>query len=133
MLWFGLGLVVLDASRKAYGSPDVYEPRFRPAGPLLAEIRRLALSREADAPPALAAHAEAEELRARLGALNVELAAARTRERELDAQLRAAAEREQLLHDRIARADRTIGDITGSPSWRLTEPLRAAKRIVARH
>jgi SAM-dependent methyltransferase len=49
------------------------------------------------------------------------------------------AEREELLrrsnqdrHDlenRLGRAERTISDVTGSPSWRITSPLRVLKRM----
>ena len=45
-LWYGLGLVVVDAARLAYQNGSVYERRYQPAGPLLAEIRELVQARE---------------------------------------------------------------------------------------
>ena len=140
-LWFGLGLVVVDSARRAYGARPVYEPRFHPAGPLLAESRALALARGAEPPAVIPAEAQADVLRLRVAALSAELSIERERDRESerDERLRAAAAREHelrarlaALEERIARADRALESITSSPSWRVTEPLRVAKRRVSR-
>jgi hypothetical protein len=120
-LWYGLGLVVVDAARLAYQNGSVYERRYQPAGPLLAEIRELVQARERVPPRALSARQEANQLRMRLARLS----AARTREAELEAELEPLREREQ-------RAQLTLANITGSASWRMTQPLRRAKRAVRR-
>ena len=83
-----------------------------------------------------AAHAIEEQLRAQLQEqlgvarateekLAAELDTARAAETELRAQLTA-------LHDDYARAGRALANITGSASWRMTAPLRSAKRQFAR-
>jgi hypothetical protein len=120
-LWYGLGLVVVDSARLAYGNGPVYEPRYQPAGPLLAEIRELVLAREQVPARALSARQEANQLRMRLARLSAQLSAARMREAELV----PVREREQ-------RAQQVLQDITGSASWKLTRPLRSAKRGLAR-
>jgi len=43
---------------------------------------------------------------------------------------RLTTERDALA-ERVARADRVMQDMTSSPSWRLTAPLRRAKRLLA--
>jgi hypothetical protein len=45
-LWYGLGLVIVDATRLAYLNGSVYEQRYHPAGALLARARDLVLARE---------------------------------------------------------------------------------------
>ncbi len=56
-IWYGLGLVVVDASRPVYADPDQpppftgtwrggCEPRFYPAPPLLAAVREAIVARE---------------------------------------------------------------------------------------
>ncbi len=120
-LWYGLGLVVVDSARSAYGNGAVYEQRYQPAGPLLAEMRELVLARERIPPRALSAREEANQLRMRLARLS----AARTREAELEAELEPLREREQ-------RAQLALRNITGSASWKMTKPLRGAKRAMRR-
>jgi hypothetical protein len=128
-LWFGLGLVLVDSSRPAYLNGSVYERRYHPAGPLLAEIRRLVLARERW--PGAAEESEPEQLLRlyrRLLALEAELRDARVSEAELARELtevRRELDTEQ-EHTRAAR--QAVADITGSPSWKLTKPLRSAKR-----
>ncbi len=34
------------------------------------------------------------------------------------------------LRERLARAERAVRDLQASPSWRITRPLRAAKRLL---
>jgi hypothetical protein len=145
-LWYGLGLVLLDASRFAYAEQP-FERRYRPAGPLLGEIAELVAARERDpvnshpGDPALersdrlaqlsgelaAAHRE-------LAAAHRELAAARQRAAELSAQ---AAELSEAARAELSAAERdrerlrqALADVMGSPSWRLTAPLRSAKRAL---
>jgi hypothetical protein len=115
-LWFGLGLVIVDSSQLAYGNASVYEQRHHPSGPLLAQLRELVLARE-QAPPGIGDRTEDPELQ-------VGLLDARARERELRAQLVA-------LQQRLDGAARALEDIKGSASWRITEPLRTAKRRAA--
>lgn len=149
-LWYGLGLVLVDAARLAYDNGAVYEWRYHPAAPLLAQIRDLVLARErlpaeVDAVEgaqdrvalleaelgsrlsatqrALAAEAQLAAQEPHLQALETELGQVR---RERDALL---AELEQLRSDH-EWAQQAIQDITGSASWRVTEPLRSAKRLV---
>ena len=123
-LWFGLGLVVVDGGRLAIGT-DPYERRYHPAGPLLAEIRELVQARERTPPPARAPLIEATEMRPRLAELLTELGQLRLREGALATELRTVRAR---LHD----AEGALEDIKGSASWRITEPLRAAKGRVGR-
>ena len=125
-LWYGLGLVLVDSSRLAYGQGPVYERRYHPAGPLLAEIRELVLARDlAPEAPQRSQDLQAIELRRRIVGLDAELAAARTHEGQLQADLIR-------LRERVARAERALDDIKGSASWKATEPLRTAKRRVSR-
>ncbi len=124
-LWFGLALVLVDSARLAYGNGSVYEQRYRPAGPLLAEVRELVLARERVPPGAWSSREEATELRKRVAWLSTQLTAARAREAQLAAELEPLRAREQL-------AQRALTDITGSASWRLTHPIRTAKRRLAR-
>ncbi len=123
-LWFGLGLVVVDGARLAIGT-DPYERRYHPAGPLLAEIRELVQARERIPPPARAPLIEAAQMRPQLAELLTELGQLRLREAELATELRAA-------RARLEGAERALQDIKGSASWRMTEPLRAAKGRVPR-
>lgn len=118
-LWFGLGLVLVDSSQLAYLNGSLYEQRYQPAGPLLSEIRQLILARDGGAD-----HSPEEEvsmLLRRVSELTVELGEARVRQMELEAELSALREHEQW-------GQRVIQDITSSASWRITGPLRTAKR-----
>ena len=124
-LWFGLGLVLVDSSRPAYTNGRVFEQRYHPAGPLLAEIRELVLERERSLSGAEAPGADAAQQRKRVAELRAELNEMRGRAAELQAELVPLREREQ-------RAQRTIQNITGSASWRMTEPVRTAKRRLKR-
>ena len=155
-LWYGLGLVIVDASRLAYLDGSIYEQCYRPAAQLLSQVRDLVLARE-HAPPAVqsaendpaAARERIAELEAELGArlaaseraamLETELATARQRLVALDAEVEPARRRVAEVEaelvtawHRIAGAERALKDITGSASWRMTEPLRTAKRRVGR-
>lgn len=95
----GLGLVIVDATRKAYlPAVPVIEERYYPAGHLYPQVRDLVIAAERGEPTT---PAEAREHRT----LAEELAAARE-ERE----------RYRLMSEVV----------TGSLSWRITAPLRAA-------
>jgi hypothetical protein len=124
-LWFGLGLVIVDSARVSYRNGAIYEQRYHPTAPLLARERQLILAREQVRPGSEGILDEAEAMRVRAADLVAEVSMARAREAELELQLTIA-------RDRLERADRTLADITGSPSWRLTKPLRGAKRLVRR-
>jgi hypothetical protein len=105
-LWYGLGLVVVDASGSAYRNDEVFEQRYFSAAPLLADGRR-ALLKTADrsrGPRRTGVPTEVEDLRW-----------------ELD------HTRELLDQQR-----REVADMSASPSWRLTRPLRGAKRRLRR-
>lgn len=117
-LWFGLGLVLVDSTRLAYDNGLVYEQRYHPAALLLAQVRDLVAGREHVPPSARSPKAEAQQLRKRLTELTAQLSVARAREEE--------------LQHRIEGAERAIRNITGSASWRMTEPLRTAKRQLRR-
>ncbi len=139
-LWYGLGLVLVDSSHLAYRNGSVYEQRYHPAAPLLAEMRELVVARElapagADPDPRL----EIASLRRRLvksdAALRVsraQEAALQTAMADLDAAVAAREAELAALRERMARAERALDDIKGSASWKATEPLRTAKRRVSR-
>jgi len=126
-LWYGLGLVTVDAASSAYRNGSVYEQRYQAWGPLLADVRELILARERasltgrDLDPF-------DTLRERSRVLSLELAVARTHERELEAELSNVQGALRLSEERRERADRVLEDVMSSPSWKLTQPLRAGKR-----
>jgi hypothetical protein len=100
-LWGGLGLVVVDATRSAYHpSAPVIEERYYEAGHCYPQLRDLVVARERGEPTSL------EEAREQ-----------RTIAEELEA-VRAERDHYQGMSEAI----------TGSISWKLTAPLRAAKR-----
>jgi len=123
-LWYGLGLVVLDSFRLAYASGSVYEQRYQPAAALLSEIRELAVARERVPAPADPRRVQTSTLRRHLVRLEAQLGQAWQREAELSAALVP-------LQQRVEGAERVLENIKGSASWRMTEPLRTAKRRVA--
>jgi hypothetical protein len=123
-LWYGLGLVLVDAGRTSYLSESVYERRYHQAGPLLAQLRQLVKARERE-PAADGEPLELSALRDRVRALERELAESYrrvARTAQLEQELGAA-------RARIERADRVVTDLQSSASWRLTAPLRRAKRV----
>ena len=122
-LWYGLGLVAVDASRVAYENGPVYEQRYRPAAPLLTEVRELLMMRERVAGVPLSANDDPVVLRRRLNAMIAEL----DRSLEREAALRSELQDET---DRRDRDRRTLENVMNSASWKLTEPLRTAKRRV---
>ncbi len=124
-LWYGLGLVALDSARLAYRTGSVYEQRYHPAASLLSELRELVVARERVPARAYSPLAQTSALRRRVVRLEAQLGQAWTREAELDAQLLP-------LQHRADGAERALENIKGSASWRMTEPLRTAKRQVAR-
>ena len=128
-LWFGLGLVLVDSSRLAYVNGAIYEQRFYPAAPLLAQIRELVVAREQVPPPARSPQHEADELRKRVAAVAAELAVARSSEALARAELQAQL---TTLRENYARAERALENIKGSASWKMTAPLRVAKRRAVR-
>ena len=104
-LWYGLGLVVVDASHSAYGDGEVFEQRYFAAAPLLAGGRESLLGAEQGPaePRRTGVPAELEELRWEL----------------------------EQARDELDRRRRELDSMLASPSWRLTAPLRRAKRRLA--
>jgi SAM-dependent methyltransferase len=67
--------------------------------------------------------AEIPALQLQIDDLRHELAGARAAEEAARQQMRA-------LDERLMRAQRTLVEVMSSPSWRVTKPLRAAKRLL---
>jgi hypothetical protein len=131
-LWYGLGLVLVDVAVPGYRSGSVYEQRYHPSGPLLAAAAQQFRSR-AQLPER--ARDELERIGRRMSELSEELAVARTENARLTSELVAAhaaweatEARLSQAEQRLERADRTLEDVKGSASWRITKPLRQAKR-----
>jgi hypothetical protein len=100
-LWYGLGLVVVDASAPAQGREEVHHQRYFPAAPLLRDGRKALLAADGPAPDSAPAGVP-------------------DRERDLRAELDHALE---VAHQHRLRREY----IERSASWRLTAPLRRAK------
>ena len=100
-LWYGLGLVVVDAAAGAYASVDVQEQRYFPAAPLLAAGREALIARDGGAAGPRASGMP---------------------DPEVDLQWELDRTREE-----IVRRDAELAGIFDSPSWRVTAPLRRAK------
>ena len=75
-----------------------------------------------------AALLEAEQRLARVGELELELREVTTRNEELKQRLATALHERDEARELLERARRTQEDMKSSVSWRLTRPLRAAKR-----
>lgn len=155
-LWFGLGLVIVDAGQLAYGHGPIHEQRYAPAAPLLAQVRDLVLARERVPTAAQAGNGDVAAARARIAVLEAELGATlalRDRSELLEAELTAARRRlaaleaevtgvreraatleaeANVLRLRYDGSERALANIKDSASWRMTEPLRSAKRLVPR-
>ncbi len=130
-LWYGVGLVLVDSSRPAYLTGSIYEQRYHPAAALLAEVRDLVQVRER-VPVGLDEPDEASQLRKRLLEQMVELSLMRMRMAELEAQTALLQRRAEAAESLRARDAQTLADITSSVSWKLTVPLRSAKRRTGR-
>lgn len=103
-LWYGLGLIVVDAARPAYFQPGPVQSERHHGGRVLA-LARDAIAAGGPPTPAL------EAANARIAALE-----------------RQVAEREgEIEHHRALWQA-----LMASPSWRLTAPLRLAKRLASR-
>jgi len=131
-LWYGLGLVLVDVTMPGHQSGSVYQQRYHPSGPMLAETAEQFRSR-ARLPEGT--RDELERIDRRISELSKELAVARTVNAMLNAELeeanatrRDAEARLSHAEERLERADRTLEDVKGSASWRITKPLRQAKR-----
>jgi hypothetical protein len=104
-LWYGIGLVVVDGSRSAYGNGEVFEQRYFSLAPLLAEGRESLLGDPGRGEKHRAGESdELEDLRWELDAAREETEAER----------------------------REVARVTGSTSWRVTAPLRAATAALRR-
>jgi hypothetical protein len=147
-LWYGLGLVIVDQDR-----PDphqaVYEARFHPLGPILAEVRQDVVLRELAPAGADSSAGVIDVLKRWLDELVYEISLCREREARLDGELDRLRRREAELVQAVAhnaaraeqaesaaahmtsqweRAERALEDIKSSVSWKVTKPLRGAKR-----
>ena len=137
-LWYGLGLVIVDSSRLAYLNGSVYEQRYHPAAPLLAQVRELVVARERVRRATPARRMQPTLLRQRLAELESARGGPHATTRSSSAAARRARARRSCR--RSASTLRTGSrapsgrstNITGSASWRMTEPLRSAKRHAAR-
>jgi hypothetical protein len=130
-LWYGLGLVLVDAAAPTRPGRAVYEQRYQPWGPLLAELRLLEGERERGELPGGELDPVGTLLR-RNRELSAELAAVRARKLELEVELTRVSEALDVCEERRARVDRALRDVIASPSWKLTKPLRGAKRVASR-
>jgi hypothetical protein len=124
-LWYGLGLVLVDVTRLAYADGPVYEQRYHPTAQLLAEARELIIARERLASVAPGSEDDLISLRRRLSEVVVALDASLEREAALHMEVGT-------LRARSERDSQTLQNLVSSPSWRVTAPLRAAKRQAAR-
>ncbi len=106
-LWYGLGLVVVDHTRQAYGTRSAVQADRHHGGELLALARDVLAGRPAELHPSVAAAAARDEL-----------VALHRRVDEL--------EREVAHHQGVVR------DLTSSVSWKVSAPLRAAKGATGR-
>lgn len=126
-LWYGLGLIVVDAASQAYGTrPPVQADRHH-GGELLAIARDVLGGRQPDGGPSFFdvrarqlsdAYAHIDALEAGPDAAVAERDALRVRVEEL--------EREVEHHRNLWSA------LRASPSWRMTAPLRFGKRVAVR-
>ncbi len=81
----------------------------------------------AEARPA-ASHG-ADDLSARVTELEAELAKARAQAREATSQMRRAGYEASAARTRADAAERQLGDVLSSGSWRITAPLRGGVRV----
>jgi hypothetical protein len=101
-LWYGLGLVIVDASRPRSGGDPVQRDRHH-GGELLALARDVLAGTGGQVPGNAGSDGQADDRDARIAGL----------------------EREVAHHRDLWQA------LMRSPSWRVTAPLRAAKRLAA--
>jgi hypothetical protein len=106
-LWYGLGLVIVDSARTTYGDGEVFEQRYFPTAPLLAEGRAAALASDEGA---------------------AEPPQSGTPPQELDG-LRWELDQ---TREQLDRRQEELAGLLNSTSWKLTAPLRRAKLRLAR-
>jgi hypothetical protein len=117
-LWGGLALVLVDSSRRRYRGGAVIQERYYPAAELFATARDLVLARERGARVAeLVEDAETAGARERMIA-------------ELTAELAAAVTEIERLGSVSRHHEALWNSLMDSWSWRITEPVRAAKERV---
>jgi hypothetical protein len=104
----------------------VYEQRYHPAGQLLRDVQDVVLARER-LPSGLEADPP-HRLRGQLLDQLREISAGRMRETELRGRLASLEQQLRDSEERRERADRVLADVMDSVSWKLTTPLRLAKR-----
>ena len=100
-LWAGLALVVVDADRPRAPGESAHQVRYHP------HHHQMVLARDAAANAGAVADRDA-----------------------LRTQLAATRERLGAVQEELAYLQRMHHAVTGSPSWRITAPLRAAKAAV---
>lgn len=127
----GLGVVLIDASAPAYFADPPYVREDRSSAEALREAAELTAAR--DLVPAAAEPAD-DLARLRVRVLESERAvgAAHLREAELRERIEGLEARAAEAEHAREQVDRILTDVTGSASWRVTRPLRAAKRGVNR-
>jgi len=143
-LWGGLGLVIVDSARPAYGSGPSAQTDRHHGGELLAIARDVLLQRPAEGltpgyDPRARRLADAYLRIDALGRRIIELEAApagrpgepaHTPERRADEPDGALEHRVAALAAEVEHHRALVGRLMASPSWRVTAPLRAAKRAV---
>ncbi len=98
----------------------------------LAEIPSLRLQVEDLRQELAGARAAEEEVRRQIKTLDDRLMDAVQRRVEADQRRIQIEQHVVAAEERVARAQQTLEAVMGSPSWRLTRPLRAAKKLLRR-
>ncbi|WP_354699207.1 hypothetical protein DSM112329_04916 [Paraconexibacter sp. AEG42_29] len=121
-LWYGLGLIVVDAAQPAYGSGAAVQTDRHHGGALLSVARDVLGGRPPEGPSGHDPRArQLSDAYAHIDALEARLAELAAGDERL-----AAAESEAAHHQAL------VADLMTSVSWRVTAPLRAAKRTLSR-
>ena len=123
-LWGGLGLILVAADRPAYGSGPANQTDRHHGGELLAIARDVLGGRPADGGPA-----GLYDPRARLlsdAYMHIDALERRVAEGDAALERRVAELRAEVEHHRSL-----VKDLMGSASWRVSAPLRGAKRAGA--
>lgn len=111
-IWGGLGLVLVDAKRRAYHGGSVVGDRYYPAAGLLAAAREIVVARErGEDVSAAIREAETGDSRNQLIA-------------ELEAELREATTEIERLGSVARHHEALWQSLMDSFSWRITEPVR---------
>jgi hypothetical protein len=112
-LWGGLGIVVVDAARGAYFADGPRQVRYHEAHHLVRHMRDELVRADAD---------DAAEITPALAAMS----------RRHDEEVAELQRRVEDLGDQLYGSNAALASVEQSVSWRLTKPLRAAKRRASR-